>query len=199
VAQAVEKAPPGQPGLRAKRPDLTLNVSYGAGRQVTLYGQVTGMSGVTVLFRGSVKGSATTDADGNYSLTTNARILGEVEAATADGSSNTASVILSGGPPVIGDFEATQQGNTNYWTITGHVTDGNFSAQGLTVHINGSPVTVDNSGQGRKVTVGDNGNFLLRIRLNGTSSDNGVIHAQTTDLWGYKSNERFATIRQPGT
>jgi hypothetical protein len=201
---------------------LTLNVTYGAGRQITLSGQVTsgqtgggltsagnnfigpvqntGMSGVTVVFRGSASGSAVSDPNGNFSLTTNASNLGEVNAVTSDGQSNTASVFLSqGGGPVISNFAATEEGNSHYWDITGHVTDGNFSAQGLTVLIGGAPVTINNSGQGRSAAVDAAGNFDLCICLNGTSSDNGNISAMVADAWGLQSNQPITTIMQPGT
>ena len=199
---------------------LTLNVAYGAGKQVTLYGQVsgavsgalgisstdfvgpvqdTGQAGVTVVFRGSATGSAVTDATGHFALATNASSLGEVDAATTDGQSNMASVVLSSSAPLISNFGAFQEGNTHYWDIVGHVTDGNFSAQGLTILINGSPITINNNGQGQTVTVDAFGNFDLCIQLNGLSSDNGNIVASVTDAWGLQSNNPITTISQPYT
>jgi hypothetical protein len=195
---------------------LTLNVAYGAGRQVTLSGQVSAaagnsspgfvgpvqsvpMSGVTVVFHGAASGSAITDPNGNFALTTNASGLGEVDAGTADGQSNMASVVLSSSAPFISNFAAFEEGSTHVWDITGHVTDGNFSAQGLTVLIGGSPVTIYYNGQGRSATVDAYGNFDLCISLNGTSSDNGNISAMVTDAWGLQSNQPITGIMQPGT
>ena len=190
-----------------------LNVAYGAGKQITLYGTVmsgdsTGnstpgmggpVSGVTVAFSGSAAGAAVTDSNGNFVYQTNALSLGEVDAATTDGKSNVAKVVLSSSPPYISGFTATEEGSSNYWDITGHVYDGNFSAAGLTVQITGSPVTINNGGQGRSVTVDSSGNFDLCIRLNGTSSDNGTIMASCTDAWGLTSNNPYYDIVQPGT
>jgi hypothetical protein len=196
---------------------VTLNVAYGAGRTVTLYGHVSpgagnstpgysaapmgssNLGGVGVNIWGAAKGAVPVDANGNYSLTTQATKLDEVDAATTDGLSNTASLILSGGPPFIGNFAAHEEGNTNNWDITGNVTDGNFSAAGLSVQINGQPVTISNGGQGQSTSVQLDGSFFLTVKLNGTNSDNGVIYAQTTDLWGYKSNQPMCEIYQPGT
>jgi hypothetical protein len=195
---------------------VMLNVAYEAGKQVTLYGQVTGAAGdstpgyvgplqfsglvgVTVVFRGSANGTALTDSDGNFSLTTNAASLGEVDAATADGQSNMASVFLSSSAPVISNFGAFQESNTRWWDVVGHVTDGNFSPQGLTIQINGSPVTIYNNGQGQTTSVDQNGNFDLIIQLNGTGKDNGNIQASTTDAWGLQSNAPMFMISQPGT
>lgn len=190
-----------------------LNVAYGAGKQITLYGTVmsggaTGNStpgmggpvaGLTVAFSGSAVGAAVTDSNGNFVYRTNALSLGEVDAATTDGQSNVAKVVLSSSPPYITGFAATEEGNTNYWDITGHVSDGNFSAAGLTVRITGSPVTINNNGQGLSVTVDSCGNFDLCVRLNGTSSDNGNIMASCTDAWGMNSNTPIYDITQFGT
>jgi hypothetical protein len=191
---------------------ITLNVAYGAGRTVTLYGQVTtgnctpgltgsplgpGVAGAGVAIWGAAKGSVSTDANGNFSLTTQASSLGEVDAATTDGQSNTAKVPLSAGPPLISGFAAWEEGSTNYWDIVGHVTDGNFSAAGLSVAINGSPVTIYNGGAGLGATVDGFQNFLLVVKLNGTASDNGSIDAVTTDAWGQQSNTALSSIMQP--
>ncbi|HZY85323.1 MAG TPA: hypothetical protein VFE78_10865 [Gemmataceae bacterium] len=205
---------------------VTLNVEYNVGKTITLYGEVTaggvagsstpgmgnttqllgsmssapaGLPGVSVAFRGSATGSATTDANGDFTFTTQATSLGEVAAATTDGQSNTASVVLSSSAPVISNFKAYQEGTSNYWDVIGHVTDGNFMAAGLTILINGSPVTINNGGQGQKATVNANGDFDLCVKLNGTGSDNGNIDALVTDAWGKLSNEPSATIWQPGT
>ncbi len=195
---------------------VMLNVSYGAGKQVTLYGSVTsgssgtltasalnltsgGVAGITVAFSGSATGSVATDNNGNFSFTTNALKLGEVDAATTDGQSNTAKVVLSSSAPVISNFMAVEEGNTRYWDITGHVTDGNFSAAGLVINITGSPVTINNNGQGLNVKVDPNGNFDLCVLLNGTGTDDGTIDATCTDAWGLQSNDPSWTIMQPGT
>jgi hypothetical protein len=199
---------------------LTLNVAYGVGKAITLYGQVTagaagsstpgfgggsqplgggsqpGVPGATVAFSRSATGSATTDANGNFVFTTQAASLGEVDAATTDGQSNTASVVLSAAPN-ISNFKATEEGPTNYWDITGSVTDGKFSVAALTaVQIHGSPVTIYNGGQGLTASVDGSENFCLVVKLNGTINDNGNIDAQFTDAWGQKSNDPTYTINQ---
>jgi hypothetical protein len=207
---------------------LTLNVAYGAGKSVTLYGQVTaggavgsstpgfggmsqlapggassaaGVAGATVVFHGAATGLVTADSNGQFSFTTQAVSLGgEVDASTTDGQSNTASVLLSGGAgPVISNFRATQEGTSSWWDITGTVSDGNFNAAGLTVQVHGSPVSICNGGQGISGTVGADDTFCLVVKLNGTSSDNGTIDALVTDAWGRQSNDPMWTINQPGT
>jgi len=188
---------------------LTLNVSYGSGKTITLSGDVSGGScspslggglGVTnVVFRGSALGVTPVDGTGHFSYTTQALSLGEVDAVTSDGQSNTASVILSTSAPVVSNFKAVQEGNTNYWDISGHVTDGNFSAADLTVHITGAPATVDNNGAGRYAMVDSSGDFDLLVRLNGTGTDNGSIYAECTDAWGLESNDPSWTILQQNT
>ncbi len=188
---------------------LTLNVSYGSGRTITLFGNVSGgncspsLGGgsgpATVVFSGSATGSAPVDGFGNFKYTTQAQSLGEVDAVTSDGESNKASVFLSSGPPVISNFKAVEFGNTNYWDITGHVTDGSFSAAGLTVQISGVPVTIDNNGAGRYAVVDSNGNFDVQVCLNGTVTDNGSIYADCTDAWNFQSNDPSWTIMQPNT
>jgi hypothetical protein len=158
-----------------------------------------GLPGVTVAFSKSATGSVTTDCNGDFSFTTQANSLGEVDAATTDGLSNTASVVLSSSAPVLSNFKAYQEGTSNYWDVIGHVTDGNFMAAGLTVLINGSPVTINNGGQGQQANVKANGDFDLCVKLNGTSSDNGNVDGLVTDAWGLKSNDPSTTIWQPGT
>ena len=196
---------------------VTLNVAYGAGQQITLYGTLMSaagsstpgfgsqqsmsgaVAGGTIAFSGSAAGTVTTDCNGNFAYTTNALSLGEVDAATTDGQSNVAKVVLASSAPVISNFKAVEEGNTRYWDITGHVTDGNFSAAGLVVHLTGAPVTVYNGGQGLNTTVDSNGNFDLCVCLNGTGTDNGGVYATTTDAWGMESNMPMWTIMQPGT
>src|SRR5579884_1474622 len=81
---------------------ISLSVAYNANHQVTLSGQVTvdgtgyhgstsGVSGMTIIISGAAAGTTETDGDGYYSVTLTADFLGQVNAQTADYTSNIAS------------------------------------------------------------------------------------------------------------
>jgi hypothetical protein len=166
---------------------VSLNVTYNSRISVTIYGTVTDTSsspaGLLVLIAGQAIGVATTDANGNFSLTTNAIGLGNVRAWTVDGldiCSPTATLTLTAPPPVITNFAATE-GSGQLFTFSGTVTDQNPG--GLTITFGGIP-----SLSGQTATVNSNGSFSLTIQLNSNGSDNGLALAQTTDWWGLQSN-----------
>jgi hypothetical protein len=174
-------------------PTLTLGVTYNSRNNVSLTGKVTdpggaSVAGLTVTITGKVSGAATTDSNGNFSLTASASGLGVVSAVTSntDGSSNTATVTLSVPAPTIMNFAAVQQ--TGYeFMFSGCV--GAQTAAGLTVTFGGIP-----SLAGQTATVAANGIFQFIVQLQSNGSDNGTATAQTTDWWGQASNVATAPV-----
>jgi hypothetical protein len=188
---------------RASPSVLTLSVSYGTHRNITLSGGVYGQSGPnrqphpcsyglagqTVVFTGEVNGSATTDATGSYSVTLQAAALGDVHGVTADGHSNPVTITLTDTAPVIDRFVGSQ-GQNNWWTFSGHVSYG--TPLGLTVNLGGEPVSLTD----QNCTVDAAGNFSVEIRLNGTPTDDGMATAVVTDWWGLTSNTATWCVNQ---
>jgi hypothetical protein len=196
---------------------LTVSVSYGTQRNITLSGGVYGpagdngqsppsggglaghhgqsppsdggLAGQTVLFTGEVNGSATTDSNGHYRVTLQAAALGDVHGVTSDGQSNPVDVTLTDTAPVIDSFVASM-GENSWWTFSGHVTYG--TPLGLTVNLGGEPVSLTN----QNCTVDAAGNFSCQIRLNGTTTDNGMASAVVTDWWGLTSNTATWCVNQ---
>jgi hypothetical protein len=178
-------------------PFLTFSVSYGALKQITLSGKLIDESPAnrTVTFSGSASGTATTDANGNFSVTLTANSLGSVSASATDAanhSSNTAMVTLASSAPVISNFHVSEEPE-GWYEFTGDVTD--ESPFGLTVHFGGAPVSL----VGKTCTVDLAGEFCLRIQLNGLDSDNGTASAWLSDWWGQMSNTAQDIVYQTGT
>jgi hypothetical protein len=172
-------------------PSLTLTVTYGAQRTVTLSGRVTDESpgGLTVNFTGAAAGSTVTNADGTFSLTLQASCLGPVTATTADCwgvVSAPASVAISSMAPQITKVTCSE-GINNIWTFQGKVTD--ESAYGLTVTFSGLP-----SLQGRTVKVQADGSFTLIVQLQ--PGEEGTVQATVNDWWGLASNTAAWIVRQ---
>jgi virginiamycin B lyase len=163
-------------------PTVSVSVTYGAQRTVTLSGQVTDAQpgGLTVNFSGMVVGSVVTNADGTFSATFQASGLGNVQAITTDAQglvSNTATVTLASNPPTISNFVGSNSGGV--WTFTGKVNDS--SPAGLTVSFGGLP-----SLAGKTATVQADGTFELVVAL--AAGEQGTVTAQTTNWWGQNSN-----------
>jgi hypothetical protein len=162
-------------------PVVSLSVSYGSQRTVTLTGTVTSVNagGRTIIFSGKVTGTVTTNADGTFSYTATASGLGTVQGSTIDlwgQNSNTPTVTLTSNAPSIAGFTATH--GTNGWTFTGTVND--ESPAGLTITFGGIPDMV-----GKTTTIQSNGTFSFTIDL---GTDYGTVTAQTADWWGLRSN-----------
>lgn len=165
-------------------PSLSLSVTYGAGRMVTLSGQVTdGMFGsLTVNFTGKVVGSVVTNSDGTFSGAFEASALGLISATVTNGlgfASSAATVTLVSNAPLISDFVAALQTGTT-WVFSGRVTD--ESHTGLVVRFDGL-----SSLEGKTATVQANGTFSLSVQLQPNEEGNAL--AETTDWWGLVSNE----------
>jgi hypothetical protein len=188
-------APQATATLTNNAPTITLNVSYGAGKQVTLSGLVTDETagGRTVTLSGQVNATVVTNADGTFTWTGDAAALGTVTAGTVDfwgATSNTAQVTLVSAAPVISNFSAVQGDGQNQWLLKGQVTDESF--HGLEVRFGGLP-SLSNS----TTTVESNGWFYLFVTL--TAGESGTVWCQTTDWWGQDSNVAEEFIASPGT
>ena len=170
--------------LSANAPQLSLNVSYGEGRTITLSGSVVDQDQgeLTVSLTGCVVAQVHTNADGTFSLTTQATGLGPVTASTVDlwgQASNDATVMLTSSPPVIDQFTAINNGN-RWWTFEGHVTAP--SPAGMVMQLGGLPSLANATAQ-----VGGGGFFSYVVQL--APNESGVATAQTTDWWGQQSNQ----------
>jgi hypothetical protein len=173
-------------------PSLTLTISYGSQRTVTLSGRVTGpaVGSLTVTFTGVVTGSTTTKADGTFTLTTQASALGNVQATAADvwgQSSSAVQVTVASAKPVLSNFTASEQ--SDVWTFQGQVTAP--SPQGETVQFTEAGVP---SLQTKTATVDSSGWFFLQVTLQ--DNENGKVWAQATDCWGQTSNQPMWLISQ---
>lgn len=169
--------------LTSAVPSITLSVSYGTQRTVTLSGSVTDevRGGRLVAFTGRVENSVFTQADGTFSLTVEAAGLGNVLASTTDPwgqASNTAQVTLTSLAPFINYFEVTHE--PQGWVFLGHVND--ESPEGLIVQLGGIP-----SLEGQTATVDSTGWFMFTVQLI-PGVDRGTATAQVTDWWGLASN-----------
>jgi hypothetical protein len=165
-------------------PTLTMNLAYGANKTVILSGKVTDAQagGMVVTFSGVVNGTATTDANGNYSVTLTPTALGQITATTTDIwglTSASATATVANSAPTI-TLAATQRGNM--WTFSGRVTD--EYAPGLVVTFSG-PGAIN----GRTTTVASDGTFTLSVML--TSNDAGWVTATVTDWWGLAADAQY--------
>jgi len=164
---------PVQTQLSASPPAITAGITENGGTSVTISGTVTDGSpaGLTVSFSGEVTGSATTDANGNYSFTANAAAPGTISVQTKDVwglLSNTSSVMIVDVAPSI-TLSVSQDGNHTV-TVSGQVTS--QAPGGLTVTLSG---VVEGT-----ATTSPTGAFSYT----GTASNLGQIYAQVADVWG---------------
>src|SRR5947209_107504 len=184
---------PGLEGLESRDcPSvLTLSVAYGTQNNITLSGHISATAtpaGQTILLGGKVSGMTATDANGNYAITLPASGPGQVQANAADGQSNTATAIVYDMVPQINNFVGVESLG-DIWTFSGDV---NYrSPEGLTINFDGIA-----SLQHQTAEVDANGHFSLTLRLNGTSTDNGIAYVSTTDWYGYLSNTAQALVSQ---
>ncbi|MFO0879317.1 MAG: hypothetical protein U0840_18380 [Gemmataceae bacterium] len=172
--------------------NLTLNVSYGVGRQVTLSGDLMGsgdVANVAISITGSATGQTSTDADGEYSLTVEASNLGMVTATAGDGLASAWSEITDE-PPVITDFEAIE-GADRVWTFRGTLTYHRYF-DSLQVFFGGQPVSIVN----QSTSANNTGYFELVLVLNGQNSDNGQVWAQGQSAFGLLSDMAFDYVHQ---
>jgi hypothetical protein len=172
---------------------LTLNVAYSTGTNVILSGTLTGAANPanhTINLSGEVGGQAITDANGRYQITLQAMGLGDVSAADADGTSNTATATVADTSPNITNFNASE-GPYGIWTFSGHV---DYRSTDLTIYFAGQPISL----RGMSTDVDANGNFSVTVQLNHTQSDNGWEYVYAVDAWGNYSNFMQEYIQQTG-
>ncbi|HWG44888.1 MAG TPA: hypothetical protein VN688_19095 [Gemmataceae bacterium] len=179
--------PPPNPTLPSET--VTMNVTYDPNKQVTLTGQLSNSMGAianqTINFGGAVNGTATTDAQGNYSVTLTASQLGQVTAASSDGKSNTATATLASQVPTISSFTATCEGNS-VWEFEGTVTGA--PTQGEVVNLGGIPALDD-------VTVNVNPDGTFYVFATVSAGNGGAASAEAVDWWGDTSE--LATTSVP--
>jgi hypothetical protein len=170
---------------------LTAQVTYGAGRSITIAGHLSDTStpaNQTVTITGKATGTITTNASGDYSKTLTATGLGDVYAKTSD--SNVVDIVLTDTAPRITQFQAVE-GPGDVWVLSGKVSYA-YSTQGLVVNFGGQPICLT----GKTATVDSNGNFIVSVTLSGLNCDNGTATAQITDAWGLRSNTASIEIFQ---
>jgi hypothetical protein len=174
---------PFQTQLSTPAPTLSVTITYGANKLVTLTGSVTDIdaAGRLVSFTGVVTSSATTTGNGSFTLTTNATGLGNITASVTDLWSQTATMQVAVAPaaPTISNFSAAG-GAANCWTFFGSVSGPGLT--GLEVQLGGLP-----SLNGETAVVKSDGTFSITIQLL-AQGDSGTAWAQITDSWGQTSN-----------
>jgi hypothetical protein len=160
---------------------LTLNYAFTSGNNVNLSGNLTGAANnanQTVQFSGVASGSATTDANGHFSVTLPAAQLGTESAFVPAQMSNVAQVAITALAPAITNFTAIQE-EAGVWEFKGTVT-GTPDPAGMIITFGGLSALA-----GQTTTVAANGTFDFSFFLNGQT---GNATAVTTDWWNRTSN-----------
>ena len=167
--------------ITADPPSITLSGIETSAGHWTLSGTVSDANpaGLTVNFGGALSGqTATTDANGNYSLSTTISGPATVSATVTDGldfdSSPASFTITADTPPSItlGGIETS----AGHWTLSGTVSDANPA--NLTVNFGGAL-------SGQTATTDANGNYSLSTTISGPAT----VSATVTDGLGHPSNE----------
>jgi hypothetical protein len=170
-------------------PTLTLNVVGSTASTVTFSGNLADIdaAGETITIAGASVGSVVTDANGNFTFTTAVANLGMVSVSTTDfwgDTSNTASVDVGDGAPVITNFAAIRIVGNDF-EFKGDVLG--TDVVGQTVNFGGLP-----SLNAQTATVAGDGTFLLNQTLQ--AGETGTASAQTTDVAGQASNTAYADV-----
>ena len=168
--------------ITADPPSITLSGTETSVGHWTLSGTVSDANpaGLTVNFGGALSGqTATTDANGNYSLATTISGPATVSATVTDGLdfnqfSEADFTITADTPPSItlGGIETS----AGHWTLSGTVSDANPA--NLTVNFGGAL-------SGQTATTDANGNYSLSTTISGPAT----VSATVTDGLGLTSNE----------
>jgi hypothetical protein len=169
-------------------PTITgLSITYGAKKIVTVSGTVTDVDsgGLAVTFSGVVVGSATTAANGSFTLMATATGLGNITMSVTDlwSQTGTAQVAVAPDAPTISNFTGIQA--LSLWTFTGTVTAP--SLQGMQVTLGGLP-ELNNA----PVTINADGLFIAVVQL--AAGESGTASAQATDCWGQLSNKALFAL-----
>jgi hypothetical protein len=175
---------------------LTLAVTYGKETNVTFTGTLSGVSNPanqTIYLEGSVCGSTTTDANGNFSVTLAATSPGDVSAMVFVPSPSSTTVTLTDPGAKIDVFQALETPG-NRWDLKGHVA---YSRpfDSFIVNFGAAQTAI----MGKTATTDSSGNFDITVQLSGTSRDNGTVTAFTYDPWGNMSPNAYQVIEQAGT
>jgi hypothetical protein len=169
---------------------LTMSVSYGTGRNITLFGHLGDVPDNTnqlVVVSGQATGTTRTNANGDYSLSVTAAGLGVVTG-TSNGAS--ASVTLTS-PTLSIDTFASSEGGGGLFTFTGSVSQPGRSVAGLQITFGGIP-----SMQGQTATVQADGTFSVVVQLSGKPADTGFASADVTDAWGTAAPTEYDYVYQ---
>ena len=164
-----------------------LSYTWGANKQLTITGKVVDENPGNLMvnsggpaFGGGPGGTATTDAQGNFSMTVTASQLAQVMVMTNDQwgqASAMASLTLTDPTPTISNFVGVQ-GVNHSWTFSGTVTAG--YAPGLVVTFSGMDAVAN-----QKATVRSDGTFSLTATLAANTSGN--VNCTVTDWWNVVS------------
>ncbi len=160
---------------------LSLSMNYACTSQnnVNFTGHLSGApveAGQTITISGGgVNTTATTDANGNYSVTVPVTQLGNVSAVYMSGLQMASAMVnVNPAAPDITGFNAIQEPG-GYWEFKGTVA-GTPDPGGMTITFGGVPTV-----QGLTTTVAADGSFDVVFQLGGQT---GVVSATTTDWWG---------------
>lgn len=175
---------------------LTINVTYGSGHNIVVYGTLSQTStpgGQLINVQGAANGQVTTDTEGDWSLAAAPAALGAITAQKADGNSNQALINLFDEAPVLTIFDAIE-GPGGLWTLQGTLTY-HRALDTVQVTIDGAPVSITPT----TMWATAQGTFSMVVQLNGNATDNGSVWAEATSPWGLVSNKLFDNIHQTGT
>jgi hypothetical protein len=190
---------------------LTLSVTYGTGKMVTLSGTLSGVDNPSlqmITLGGQVQDTIFTNSMGQFSVTESAMTLGDVTATYvpmsmfASGSTSasssmfnsgtTASVTLTDVTPSLTFCAHEYPGSV--WVLSGDVTYSRGPGS-LPVYFGGRPVSLS----GQTATTNSSGHYETTVYLNGTSSDNGIATAVVYTPWNTPSEEALTYVHQSGT
>jgi hypothetical protein len=160
---------------------ISLHVVYLPNRQATFEGQLlyqaNPVAKQTIILSGVVNATATTDSQGHYSVTLPVPQLGQENAKSANGLSNTAQYTLVCCSPVIANFSAVSEGN-GLWCFSGKVSGA--PTEGEVVNFSGIKAV-----NGQSVEVNSDGTFDFYAIV--TGGNGGWATAQAVDWRGNKS------------
>jgi hypothetical protein len=159
-----------------------LAVTYVYHRTVTVTGTVVAQDpgGLSVNAFGALGATAVTNADGTFSITTEALRLGTVQVQVTDSwgqVSDFTNVVLTSPPPTF-EYFSGGHGSGNTWIISGVIKGPDVA--GMTVTFSGPGAL-----QGLTATVSESGYFWVAVQLPCTTS--ACITATVTDWWGQQA------------
>jgi hypothetical protein len=157
---------------------ISLSVTYGAGKTVTVSGTVADAApgGISVSISGVMSGSALTDSSGNFKCTGTVSSLGTITASLTDQFGVTAneSVAVTDPGPLISGLSCSEVAGG--WMLSGVVSDP-WGVSGLLV-------TFDGTAAGYYATTNDDGDFEEVLTFKPT----GNVVATAQDDWGVSSS-----------